>query len=231
VPARCPSTTEVIRQAVERTALWARRGRAAFLAERARRLDRGGRDQAQFGIVQGGLDLDLRAESAARTVAIGFDGYAVGGLSVGETRTEMVDVLGPTIAQLPADQPRYLMGVGDAAGLVEAVALGIDMFDCVLPTRLGRHGMVLTSDGRLNLRNARFAEDDGPLDPAFSTDRTGRYSRAYLRHLLMVDEPTAARILTLHNVAWTLDLVERMRDTIAAGTFESLRREILDVWG
>jgi queuine tRNA-ribosyltransferase len=226
-----PAPLDVISQAVERTASWAKRARAAFLVERARRLEVDGRDQAQFGIVQGGLELGLRVDSARRTVELDFDGYAVGGLSVGETRSEMVDTLGPTLAELPADQPRYLMGVGDPAGLVEAVGLGVDMFDCVLPTRLGRHGQVLTSSGRLNLRNARFAEDDGPLDPAFPTDPSGRYSRAYLRHLLVVDEPTARRVLTIHNVAWTLDLVGRMRSAIAAGAFERLRSEILDVWG
>jgi queuine tRNA-ribosyltransferase len=226
-----PSERGVIERAVELTAAWAERGRGAFLEERDRRLERHGRDQAQFGIVQGGLDVGLRAESARRTVALGFDGYAVGGLSVGESREEMVEVLGPTLAELPADQPRYLMGVGDPAGLVEAVGLGIDMFDCVLPTRLGRHGVALTSEGRLNLRNARFAEDDGPIDPGFPTDPTGRYSRAYLRHLFVVDEPTARRLLTIHNLAWTFDLVARMRAAIAAGTFAELRAEVLAVWG
>lgn len=226
-----PSPRSVIADAVERTALWARRGRHAFLTERDRRMAAGAADQAQFGIVQGGLELDLRVESARRTVEVGFDGYAVGGLSVGETREEMVEALGPTLAELPDDQPRYLMGVGDPAGLVEAVALGIDMFDCVLPTRLGRHGTILTSQGRINLRNARFATDDSPLDPHFATDPTGRYSRAYLRHLLMLNEPTAQRILTLHNVAWTFDFVRRMREAIAAGTFGTLRREVLEIWG
>ncbi|HSL58991.1 MAG TPA: tRNA guanosine(34) transglycosylase Tgt [Acidimicrobiales bacterium] len=224
-----PSPPEVVRAAVDRTSLWAARGRAAFLAERERRLD-SGRDPAQFGIVQGGVDAALRVESARRTVEVGFDGYAVGGLSVGETRDQMVEALAAAVDELPADQPRYFMGLGDPVGLVEAVHLGIDMFDCVLPTRLGRHGTVLTSEGRMNLRNARFATDDGPLDPGFPTDPSGRYSRAYLRHLLSVDEPTAARVLTLHNVAWTLDLVDSMRAAIVDGTFADRRRRILDVW-
>jgi queuine tRNA-ribosyltransferase len=223
-----PSDRPTIARAVERTALWARRGRAAFLADE--RIARG-RDQAQFGIVQGGLEPDLRVVSATGLVEIGFDGYAVGGLSVGESRPEMIDTLGPTLEHLPANQPRYLMGVGDPAGLVEAVALGIDMFDCVLPTRLARHGMVLTSEGRINMRNARFATDDGPLDPGFAASPANRYSRAYLRHLVNVDDVTAARVLTLHNLAWTFDLIERMRAAIEAGTFDSLRREILAVWG
>jgi queuine tRNA-ribosyltransferase len=224
-----PSPDHVVRAAVDRTAAWAGRGRAAFLAERERRRPTG-RDPAQFGIVQGGVDPDLRVESARRTVEIGFDGYAVGGLSVGETRDQMVEALTAAVDVLPDDRPRYFMGLGDPVGLVEAVHLGIDMFDCVLPTRLGRHGTVLTSAGRINLRNARFATDDGPLDPGFPTDPTGRYSRAYLRHLLSVDEPTAARVLTLHNVAWTLDLVERMRAAVVDGTFAALRRSILEVW-
>jgi queuine tRNA-ribosyltransferase len=224
-----PSSPEVIRTAVDRTAAWAARGRAAFLAEREQRLDQG-RDQAQFGIVQGGTDPELRVESARRTLEVGFDGYAVGGLSVGETRDQMVEALATTMEELPADQPRYFMGLGDPVGLVEAVHLGVDMFDCVLPTRLGRHGTILTTDGRLNLRNARYADDDGPLDPSFDGDDTGRYSRAYLRHLLMTDEPTAARLLTLHNVAWILDLVDRMRAAIATGTFDALRRDVLAAW-
>lgn len=225
-----PSERSVIESAVERTTRWAERGRAAFVAGRPEWLDRGF-DQAQFGIVQGGLDAELRERSARALTSIGFDGYAVGGLSVGESRTEMVDVLGPTLAHLPADQPRYLMGVGDPAGLVEAIGLGIDMFDCVLPTRFARHGMVLTSEGRINLRNARFATDDGPLDPGFAASPANRYSRAYLRHLVNVDEATAARTLTLHNLAFVLDLIGRARSAIEAGTFGALRAEVLEVWG
>ncbi|MGY6502322.1 MAG: tRNA guanosine(34) transglycosylase Tgt [Acidimicrobiales bacterium] len=224
-----PAEDRVLREAVDRTAAWARRGRDAFLAERPRRLEQG-RDQAQFGIVQGGLDVALRRESAQRTLDVGFDGYAIGGLSVGETRAEMVEVLGPTIDALPADQPRYVMGLGDPVGIVEAVGLGIDMFDCVLPTRYARHGTILTSEGRINLRNRRHATDDGPLDPGFLGDGSGRYSRAYLRHLLMVDEPSAARLLTLHNVAWTLDLVDRMRASIREGRFVEFRTSVIDVW-
>jgi queuine tRNA-ribosyltransferase len=224
-----PSSIEVIRAAVDRTASWAARGRAAFLAEQPRRQEQG-RDQAQLGIVQGGTDPVLRAESARRTLEVGFDGYAVGGLSVGESRDQMVEALSSTMDLLPTDQPRYFMGLGDPVGLVEAVHLGVDMFDCVLPTRLGRHGTILTRAGRLNLRNARHADDDGPLDPDFDGDGTGRYSRAYLRHLLLTDEPTAARLLTLHNVSWTLDLVARMRAAIDAGTFGALRRQVIEVW-
>lgn len=215
-----PSPPDVVRQAVDRTAAWAARAR--------RRHGREG--QALFGIVQGGIDADLRRESAQRTVDIGFDGYGIGGLSVGESRAEMVHALTATTAELPGDQIRYLMGVGDAAGLVEAIALGVDLFDCVWPTRLARHGTILTTSGRLNLRNRRHERDEQPLDPACDCAVCARWSRGYLRHLLLVHEPTAPRLLTLHNVRWTIRLVERIRAAIAGGTFAALRREVLDVW-
>jgi queuine tRNA-ribosyltransferase len=218
-----PSPDHVVRAAVDRTALWAERARKAFLA--------GARDDLnQFGIVQGGVDLDMRAESAERTVAVGFEGYAVGGLSVGEDRSQMLPALEVAVAGLPADRPRYFMGLGDPLGIVDAVGRGIDMFDCVLPTRLGRHGTILTSAGRLNLRNRRFAEDPGPLDPACPCPVCARWSRAYLRHLLSVDEPTAPRLLTLHNVAWTFAFVQRVRDAIVAGTLPDLRAEVAAVF-
>jgi queuine tRNA-ribosyltransferase len=216
-----PSPPSVVRLGVERTAAWAQRARAAH--RRA--------DQALFGIVQGGTDLDLRRESAERTVAGDFDGYGIGGLSVGETREEMNPALVAATGALPTDRLRYLMGVGDPARLVDAVAAGVDLLDCVLPTRHGRHGTMLTDAGRLNLRNAQFAADAGPLDPACACEVCGRWSRAYLRHLLVVQEPTAARLLTLHNVAWTLALVGKIRAAIREGSFERLRAEVLAVWG
>jgi queuine tRNA-ribosyltransferase len=221
-----PAPDEVIRAAADRTHRWAERARVAFLASPLRP-----GHQVQFGIVQGGVDPALREASARAITGIGFDGYAVGGLSVGEPREEMVPALAAATAGLPADRPRYLMGVGDPAGIVEGVANGVDLFDCVLPTRLARHGTVLTSAGRLNLRNARYARDDGPLDEAWTAPLTQRYSRAYLRHLLQVHEITAMRILTLHNLSWLFDLVARMRSAIVAGTLASLRREVLEVWG
>ncbi len=215
-----PATREHLADVVERTLRWAERCRAAHSRS----------DQAQFGIVQGGVEPDLRADAARRTVEIGFDGYAVGGLSVGESRDAMVPALAAATAELPADQPRYFMGLGDPVGLIEAVHNGVDMFDCVLPTRLARHGTALTSEGRLNLRNLRFARDDGPIDPGFRHPLSERYSRAYLRHLLVTNEPTAGRIITLHNLAWLAHLVSRMRDAIVAGTFASLRHEVWSVW-
>jgi queuine tRNA-ribosyltransferase len=216
-----PSPPEVVRLAVERTAAWAARARVAH-----RRTG----DQVQFGIVQGGVDEDLRRESARRTVELDFPGYGIGGLSVGESRDEMLPALAAALEELPPDRPRYLMGVGDPVGLVEAIALGVDMFDCVLPTRLARHGSILTGEGRIQLRNAAFARDDGPLDPACGCTVCGRWSRAYLRHLLQVNEPTSMRLLSWHNVAWTLALVDRIRKAIAAGTLDSVRHEVGAVW-
>jgi queuine tRNA-ribosyltransferase len=219
-----PSPDDVVRRAVDRTALWAGRARKAFL-------DHGRTDLNQFGIVQGGVDLALRVESAERTVAVGFDGYAVGGLSVGEDRSQMLPALEAALGVLPVDRPRYFMGLGDPLGIVDAVARGVDMFDCVLPTRLGRHGTMLTSAGRLNLRNRRFAEDAAPLDETCGCPVCARWSRGYLRHLLSVDEPTAPRLLTVHNVWWTLDLVRRIRTAIESNSLPSLRRDIATVWG
>jgi queuine tRNA-ribosyltransferase len=216
-----PSKPEVVRLAVERTAAWAARAKAART-----RLD----DQSLFGIVQGGTDPDLRRESAERTVAVGFDGYGIGGLSVGEPRHEMLPALEAAIAALPADRPRYLMGVGDPIGLVEGIARGVDLFDCVLPTRIARHGSVLTGTGRLQIRNAAFARDAGPLDPTCGCAVCARWSRAYVRHLLQVGEPTALRLLTWHNLAWTLALIERTRAAISDGTLDSVRREVAEAY-
>lgn len=227
-----PATPEQLRSAVDRTAEWAQRAREAFVA----RPERSDGMRAQFGIVQGGLDTALRVESAERTMSVsvgqesGFEGYAIGGLSVGEERSEMLAPMAATTAVLPSDQPRYLMGVGDPLSLIEGVSVGIDMFDCVLPTRLARHGTVLTSEGRINISNAKFATDDSPIDPGFPASPINRYSRAYIRHLLQVKEPTAARLLTLHNLAWTLDLMQRARDAIEAGTIQQLLAEVAAVW-
>jgi queuine tRNA-ribosyltransferase len=218
-----PAPPESLRADMERTALWAERARKAFLAH-------GRPDLNQFGIVQGGTDEALRVESAERTVAIGFDGYAVGGLSVGESRDEMLPALEAALSVLPPDRPRYFMGLGDPLGLVDAVSRGIDMFDCVLPTRLARHGTLLTSTGRLNLRNLRHADDAGPIDEACGCPVCARWSRGYLRHLLLVDEPTAPRLLTLHNVWWTFDLVRRIRSAIRQGTLDALRADLAERW-
>jgi len=215
-----PSPPEVVRLAVDRTAAWGARARRAHRRE----------GQVLFGIVQGGVDEVMRAESARRTVDIGFPGYGIGGLSVGESRAEMLSALAATVAELPADHPRYLMGVGDPVGLVEAVALGVDLFDCVLPTRLGRHATVLTCDGRIQLRNAAYRRDERPLDPACACRVCLRWSRAYLRHLHMVGEPAAARLVTLHNLAWTLALVGRLRQAVVEGAVDAVRAEVDAAW-
>jgi queuine tRNA-ribosyltransferase len=216
-----PSDARTIRLAVERTAAWAARAKAAHTRTH---------DQSLFGIVQGGVDPGLRRESAQRTVALDFEGYGIGGLSVGEPRHEMLPALEAAIAELPADRPRYLMGVGDPIGLVEGIARGVDLFDCVLPTRIARHGSVLTSGGRLQIRNAVHAADDGPLDPTCGCAVCARWSRAYLRHLLQVGEPTALRLLTWHNLAWTLALIHRCRAAIGDGTLDSVRREVAEAY-
>ena len=216
-----PSTPEVVRTALERTSAWAARARAHHTRS----------DQALFGIVQGGISPTMRRESAERTVALAFDGYGIGGLSVGETRDEMLPALAAAIEVLPHDRPRYLMGVGDPASLVEAIALGVDQFDCVMQTRLGRHGTALTQIGRLNVKNAKFTLDDEPIDDHCPCDVCRRHSRGYLRHLFQVNEPTASRLVSIHNIAWTFDLMNRAREAIAAGRFDDLRRSTLAVWG
>jgi queuine tRNA-ribosyltransferase len=215
-----PSPQRVVELAVDRTSAWAARARASHRRP----------DQALFGIVQGGIDERLRVESAERTVALEFDGYGIGGLSVGETREEMLPALAAALGPLPADRPRYLMGVGDPASLVEAVALGVDQFDCVMQTRLGRHGTALTSQGKVQIKAARHRLEDEPLDPACPCDVCARHSRGYLRHLFAVGEPTASRLVSLHNIAWTLALMARMREAILAGTFQQVRRDVLAVW-
>lgn len=221
VCAPLPSSPDVIRLALDRTTDWGKRAHAAHTRT----------DQSLFGIVQGGLDPNLRAESAQRTAELDFDGYGIGGLSVGETRAEMLPALAAAIEHLPEDRPRYLMGVGDPASLVEAVGLGVDQFDCVMQTRIGRHGTALTSTGKLHVKNAKHALSDEPIDADCSCEVCTRHSRGYIRHLFQVGEPTGPRLVSIHNIAWTLQLMERMRTAITAGRFDSMRREVLAIWG
>jgi len=226
VCATLPAEPDVLRTAVERTAAWAGRARGHH-----RTLEARPEGQALFGIVQGGTDSVLRVESALRTVALDFDGYGIGGLSVGEPRPAMLEALAATTPHLPVDRVRYLMGVGDPVGMMEAVALGVDQFDCVAPTRMARHGSILTSRGRMNLRNARYVADDGPLDAACACSTCARWSRGYLRHLLGVGEPTAWRLLSVHNLSFILGLLAETRSAIAAGTFDALRSRTAVIWG
>jgi queuine tRNA-ribosyltransferase len=214
-----PATSDAARQSMGRTLRWARRGRDRFLALRETR----GAGQAQFGIVQGGVYPELREESACATVAIGFDAYAIGGLSVGEPVDVMYDIVSHTTRFLPDDRPRYLMGTGTPEDLVESAARGIDLFDCVLPTRNARNGQLFTSEGRINIKNARYAEDDRPPDAACGCYTCRTASRAYLRHLFMAGEINAATLNTLHNLNFYLDTMRRIRDAIAFGRFERFR--------
>ncbi len=216
-----PSSDHVIDEALRRTHAWAARGRAVHTRT----------DQSLFGIVQGGIDPNRRRESARVVSGLDFDGYGIGGLSVGETREQMIPALAAAVEHLPSDRPRYLMGVGDPASLVEAVGLGVDQFDCVMQTRLGRHGTALTTAGRVQVKNARHALSDDPLDPVCPCDVCSRHSIGYLRHLFQVNEPTASRLVSWHNIAWTFHLVDGMRSAITDGRFEAFRQAVLDVWG
>jgi queuine tRNA-ribosyltransferase len=200
---------------------WARRSRATF-----DRLKAGQGDAALFGIIQGGVHRDLRERSLAGLAGIGFDGYAVGGLAVGEPETERLEVLDNLGPLLPADRPRYLMGVGTPLDLVHAVARGIDMFDCVMPTRHARNGQLFTSAGRMNIRNARYRDDAAPLDPACDCYCCLNYSRAYIRHLQQCNEILGARLATLHNLRFYQNLMRRIRESIGQAGLDKLTREL-----
>ena len=222
-----PATHEDAARSMERSVRWAARCRARLEVLRSGpppdvRVTNAG--QAQFGIVQGGVFQDLRDASADATVAVGFEGYAIGGLSVGEPIDVMYSVVEATASRLPAAQPRYLMGAGTPQDLVECVARGIDMFDCVMPTRHARNGQLFTSQGRLNIKNARFADDLSPLDPECGCYTCARHSRAYLRHLYVAGEMSAATLNTLHNLTFYLDTMRRIRDAIAFRSFETFRQ-------
>ncbi len=216
-----PAAASAIDESLMLTARWARRCRDRFLALRDARAS----SSMLFGIVQGGTFPELRAKSAALTLEIGFDGYAIGGLSVGEPNEVMYEVIGHTAPLLPADRPRYLMGVGTPIDILEAVARGVDMFDCVLPTRNARNGQLFTSEGPINIKNAAFAEDDGPVDAACRCYACQHFSRAYLRHLFMAGEMTSGTLNTLHNLTYYLDTMRRIRQAIAFGTFEEFRQD------
>jgi queuine tRNA-ribosyltransferase len=234
-----PAPYEAVRASMELTARWAARARARMLALREGRASaspRGGPlppvplvtpGQAQFGIVQGGTFADLRSRSVEAAVTVGFEAYALGGLSVGEPAAELYATVEQTARQLPAERPRYLMGVGTPENLVEAVARGVDMFDCVLPTRNARNGQLFTRAGRVNIKNARWAEDDGPLDPSCGCYTCRTFSRAYLRHLYVSGEMTAATLNTLHNIQFYLDTMEAIREAIGFGRFEAFRQDFL----
>lgn len=216
----CPpasATLDQVREATERTSRWARRSVDARTRE----------DAALFGIVQGGVDEDLRRKSAGDLLDLPFDGFALGGLSVGEDKETMMATVALTAPLLPAHRPRYLMGVGSPDELLQSVAHGVDMFDCVLPTRNARNGRILTSMGDLNIRNARFRMDDGPLDPHCACYACSQFSRAYIRHLDGAREILGAVLATHHNLHYLLTLMRDARRHIEDGTFDSWRLEVL----
>jgi len=232
-----PSSEAEVRSSMDLTLRWARRARTRMLALREGRPSHGPDGQAldpvplitpmqgQFGIIQGGTYPSLRTASTGGTIDIGFDAYAIGGLSVGEPPDVMYAMVEHTAPLLPADRPRYLMGVGTPADLVEAVARGIDMFDCVLPTRNARNGQLFTRTGKINIRNARYAEDEAPVDDACKCYTCRTFSRAYLRHLHVSGEMTASTLNSLHNVQFYLDTMEAIREAISFGRFEGFRQD------
>ncbi len=217
---QCPSPTDrdEVTAAVERTNRWAQRCRETHPDDS---------QQALFGINQGGIFEDLRAESARVLRDIGFPGYAIGGLAVGESKTEMYHTLDTTIPLLPEDKPRYLMGVGEPDDLLESVWRGVDMADCVIPTRMARHGTAMTTIGRLNLRNLQYADDDGPLDPTCTCYTCQQFTRAYLRHLVKAKEILGHMLLSLHNIHFLTQHMHDMREAILDGRFEDYQRSFL----
>jgi queuine tRNA-ribosyltransferase len=216
-----PATHDQARSSMELSMRWAARSRAAFVPRPG---------YAQFGIVQGGTYPDLRARSAEALQAIGFEGYAVGGLAVGEGQAMMLGVLEATLPLLPADRPRYLMGVGTPDDLVASVLRGVDMFDCVMPTRAGRTARAFTSGGVLNMRNARHADDAGPVDPACACAACTRHSRAYLHHLFRAKEMLGPMLLTQHNITYYQSLMRGLRGAILAGHLASHAAAVRAAW-
>ncbi len=212
-----PCEHDYAARSLELTARWAKRSKEANHAD----------GQMVFGIVQGGTFQDLRRASAEATVAIGFDGYAIGGVSVGEPEPEMMQAVEWSEPFLPNDKPRYAMGLGTPPQLLELIARGVDMFDCVLPTRLARHGTAFTSLGTINLKNAEFTLQKGPIEEGCTCPACAEFSRGYLRHLLKAEEILGLRLVTLHNLRFYLQLLQRARREIAAGTFDDWRRLFL----
>jgi queuine tRNA-ribosyltransferase len=228
-----PATHDQAEAAMTRTLRWARRGRDRFLALQAGddpSIVRSTPGQVQFGIVQGGTFPDLRDRSVDGTLAVGFDAYAIGGLSVGEPSDLMYEMVERVAGQLPDDRPRYVMGTGTPDDLVACVARGVDLFDCVLPTRNARNGQLFTREGPISIKNARYADDLAPPDPACGCATCRRHSRAYLRHLFMSGEMSAAALNTAHNLHFYLDTMRSIRKAIEFGTFESFANAFLETY-
>ena len=214
-----PADRDRARQSLELTLRWAKRSQDHVKAHVLRHSDA---SQSLFGIVQGGMYPDLRRDCAEQLVAMDFPGYAIGGLSVGEPRANTREIIASTLPLLPADKPRYVMGVGYPDEIVEYAAMGVDMMDCTIPTRAGRHGLLFTSEGRLTIRNRRWAEDTGPPDPECRCMVCTRYTRAYLRHLMAAEEPLAGFLNSLHNLTFYLDTMRSVRNAIASDTLPAL---------
>jgi queuine tRNA-ribosyltransferase len=213
-----PDDRATVRNALRRTHLWAERCKKAHTRS----------DQALFGIVQGGIFPDLRQESAMFLTSLDFPGYAIGGLSVGESKEQMLNTLDVTLSSLPEDKPRYLMGVGTPEDLVEGIARGVDIFDCVLPTRVARNGQALLRTGKFNMRNARFADDSKPVDRTCSCYTCENFSRAYIRHLIIAKEMLAATLLSIHNLYTMLSLIRDARAAICNNSYEDFRAAFWD---
>jgi queuine tRNA-ribosyltransferase len=209
---------QALEDAVRRTTVWAARQRNAPRAE----------GQLRFGIAQGGVDSELRRRSTEEIAALDFDGNAIGGLAIGEDRDTMFEVTDRATELLPQDKPRYFMGIGDPEGILEVIEAGVDMFDCVLPTRTARTGSALTWEGRLNLRNARFARDEGPLDEQCDCPACVRFSRAYIRHLVNQEELLGLRLLSLHNLRFLINLTRGARTAIERGEFAAYKRDAFE---
>jgi queuine tRNA-ribosyltransferase len=220
-----PAEHQRTRDSMEMTLRWAQRCKSYFEAHRSEvpwNLPGNSQSPALFGIVQGGMHTDLRRESAERTVELDFPGYAIGGLSVGEPREKTREMIAAALEVLPKDKPRYVMGVGYPEEIVQYASMGVDMMDCVLPTRAARHGLLFTSEGRLNIKNTRFAQDQGPPDSKCGCKVCSRYSRAYLRHLFVSGEPLAGVLNTLHNLAYYLDTMQAVRHAIRLGDLSGI---------
>lgn len=217
IPVNLPVAFDVAEQAMYRTLRWAERSKTAKTRS----------DRALFGIVQGGADPGLRAVSARETANIGFPGFGIGGLAVGETPTERATAIAATIPELPVAGVRYVMGLGDTEGILDAVALGVDLFDCVLPTRLARHGKALSRNGDFSIRREEWTFDSGPIERDCDCVTCRRYSRGYLRHLRLTKERTADRLLTIHNLAYTYRLMSDVRHAIKSGVFDAFRTEVV----
>jgi queuine tRNA-ribosyltransferase len=221
-----PADRSRAQESLRLTMAWARRSLEHFSAHRDEVVwheDLGGRTQSLFGIVQGGMYTDLRKESAERLVEMDFDGYAIGGLSVGEPRDLTLEMIAEVLPLLPKDKPRYVMGVGYPDEIEMYARMGVDMMDCVLPTRAARHGLLFTSEGRLNIKGKRYAEDQGPPDPACECMVCRRYSRAYLRHLMQAGEALSGTLNSIHNLAYYLGIMERVRTSLGPGKAELAR--------